>query len=159
MKNLLEAGVHFGHQTRKWDPRMAPYIFTARNGIHIIDLQKTVQMAKMAYEALREFTHRGEKVLFVGTKKQARGAIEREAKRCNMYYVNNRWLGGILTNWRTIRKSIDRLLELSRVHRADHLLLNDPVLVDEEGLRGTVDAVGDRDLAVHAARVGASGAA
>ena len=112
MKNLLEAGVHFGHQTRKWNPRMAPYIFTARNGIHIIDLQKTVQMAKTAYESLREFTARGEKVLFVGTKKQARGAIEREALRCGMYYVNNRWLGGLLTNWTTVKKSIARMKKL-----------------------------------------------
>ena len=112
MKNLLEAGVHFGHQTRKWDPRMAPFIFTARNGIHIIDLQKTVQMAKQAYEALREFTRNGEKVLFVGTKKQARGAIEREALRCQMFYINTRWPGGLLTNWTTIKKSIARLKKL-----------------------------------------------
>lgn len=112
MKTLLEAGVHFGHQTRKWDPRMAPYIFTARNGIHIIDLQKTVQLAKKAYEALREYTHRGEKVLFVGTKKQARSAVEREAKRCKMYYINTRWPGGLLTNWNTVRKSIARLKKL-----------------------------------------------
>jgi len=112
MKTLLEAGVHFGHQTRKWDPRMAPYIFTARNGIHIIDLQKTVQMAKKAYEALREHTHRGEKVLFVGTKKQARSAVEREAKRCKMFYINTRWPGGLLTNWNTVRKSIARLKKL-----------------------------------------------
>jgi len=119
MKNLLEAGVHFGHQTRKWDPRMAPYIFTARNGIHIIDLQKTVQMAKTAYEALREYTNRGEKVLFVGTKKQARGAIEREATRCGMYYVNNRWLGGLLTNWVTVKKSIARLKKLESMEQTD----------------------------------------
>ncbi len=112
MKNLLEAGVHFGHQTRKWNPRMAPFIFTARNGIHIIDLQKTVQMAKAAYEALRELTARGEKVLFVGTKKQARGAVEREAQRCGMYHINNRWLGGLLTNWTTVKKSIARLKRL-----------------------------------------------
>lgn len=112
MKTLLEAGVHFGHQTRKWDPRMAPYIFTARNGIHIIDLQKTVQMAKKAYEALREHTHRGEKVLFVGTKKQARSAVEREAKCCKMFYINTRWPGGLLTNWNTVRKSIARLKKL-----------------------------------------------
>lgn len=112
MKTLLEAGVHFGHQTRKWDPRMAPYIFTARNGIHIIDLQKTVQLAKKAYEALREYTHKGEKVLFVGTKKQARSAVEREAKRCKMYYINTRWPGGLLTNWNTVRKSIARLKKL-----------------------------------------------
>ncbi len=119
MKNLLEAGVHFGHQTRKWDPRMAPYIFTARNGIHIIDLQKTVQMAKQAYEALREFAHRGEKVLFVGTKKQARGAIEREAQRCGMFYVNNRWLGGLLTNWATVKKSIARMKRLEAMLEGD----------------------------------------
>lgn len=112
MKHLLEAGVHFGHQTRKWNPRMAKYIFTARNGIHIIDLQKTVQMAKVAYESLRDFAARGEKVLFVGTKKQARGAIEREAVRCGMYYVNNRWLGGLLTNWMTVKKSIARMKKL-----------------------------------------------
>lgn len=112
MKNLLEAGVHFGHQTRKWDPRMDKYIFTARNGIHIIDLQKTVQMAKVAYEALREQTAQGKKVLFVGTKKQARSAIEREALRCGMYYVNNRWLGGLLTNWFTVKKSIARMKRL-----------------------------------------------
>lgn len=112
MKTLLEAGVHFGHQTKKWDPRMEPYIFTARNGIHIIDLQKTVQMAKNAYEALREHTHRGKKVLFVGTKKQARGAVEREAQRCKMFYVNTRWPGGLLTNWNTVKKSIARLKRL-----------------------------------------------
>lgn len=119
MKTLLEAGVHFGHQTRKWDPRMAPYIFTARNGIHIIDLQKTVQMAKKAYEALREFTHRGEKVLFVGTKKQARSAVEREAKRCKMFYINTRWPGGLLTNWNTVRKSIARLKKLEAMEETD----------------------------------------
>lgn len=112
MKNLLEAGVHFGHQTRKWDPRMEPYIFTARNGIHIIDLQKTVQLAKAAYEAMRDLSHRGMKVLFVGTKKQARSAIEREALRCNMFYINNRWPGGLLTNWATIKKSIARMKKL-----------------------------------------------
>jgi small subunit ribosomal protein S2 len=112
MKNLLEAGVHFGHQTRKWNPKMAPYIFTARNGIHIIDLQKTVQMAKLAYVALREYTHRGEKVLFVGTKKQARSAIEREAQRCGMFYINNRWPGGLLTNWATVKKSTARMKRL-----------------------------------------------
>ena len=119
MKNLLEAGVHFGHQTRKWDPRMAPYIFTARNGIHIIDLQKTVQMAKIAYETLREFSANGEKVLFVGTKKQARSAVEREALRCNMYYVNNRWLGGLLTNWTTVKKSIARMKRLESMEEND----------------------------------------
>lgn len=118
MKNLLEAGVHFGHQTRKWDPRMAPYIFTARNGIHIIDLQKTVQMAKVAYEALREETHNGARVLFVGTKKQARAAIEREASRCNQYYINTRWPGGLLTNWTTVKKSIARLKKLEAMEES-----------------------------------------
>ncbi len=118
MKNLLEAGVHFGHQTRKWNPKMAPFIFTARNGIHIIDLQKTVQMAKVAYVALREFTHRGEKVLFVGTKKQARSAIEREASRCGMYFINNRWPGGLLTNWTTVKKSIGRLRRLEEMEES-----------------------------------------
>lgn len=115
MKNLLEAGVHFGHQTRKWNPKMAPYVFTARNGIHIIDLQKTVQKAKESYDALRRLTSQGKKVLFVGTKKQARGAIEREAKRCSMFYVSNRWLGGLLTNWNTVKKSIARLKKLEQM--------------------------------------------
>jgi len=115
MKNLLEAGVHFGHQTRKWNPKMSPYVFTARNGIHIIDLQKTVQKAKEAYDALKKYSSQGKKVLFVGTKKQARGAIEREAKRCGMYYVSNRWLGGLLTNWNTVKKSIARLKRLEQM--------------------------------------------
>lgn len=115
MKNLLEAGVHFGHQTRKWNPKMAPYVFTARNGIHIIDLQKTVQKAKEAYDALKRLTAQKKTVLFVGTKKQARGAIEREAKRCNMFYVSNRWLGGLLTNWNTVKKSIARLKKLEQM--------------------------------------------
>ncbi|GIX42656.1 MAG: 30S ribosomal protein S2 [Leptospiraceae bacterium] len=115
MKTLLEAGVHFGHKTSRWDPRMKPYIFMARNGIHIIDLQKTVQMAKKAFEALREAANRGEKILFVGTKKQARSAIEREAKRCGMYYINTRWPGGLLTNWRTVRQSIERLKKLEKM--------------------------------------------
>ena len=118
MKNLLEAGVHFGHQTRRWNPKMAPFIFTARNGIHIIDLQKTVQMAKQAYVALRQLTHRGEKVLFVGTKKQARSAIEREAKRCGMFYMNNRWPGGLLTNWTTVKRSIARMKKLEAMEES-----------------------------------------
>ncbi|MCG9876462.1 MAG: 30S ribosomal protein S2 [Leptospiraceae bacterium] len=112
MKSLLESGVHFGHQTRRWNPKMAPYVFTARNGIHIIDLQKTVQKTKEAYDALRRLTSQGKKVLFVGTKKQARGAIERAAIDCGMYYVSNRWLGGLLTNWNTVKKSIARLKRL-----------------------------------------------
>ncbi len=119
MKNLLEAGVHFGHQTRRWNPKMNQYIFTARNGIHIIDLQKTVQKAKEAYDALKRMTADGKKVLFVGTKKQARGAVEREAKRCNMYYISNRWLGGLLTNWNTVKKSIARLKKLEQMLEND----------------------------------------
>ncbi len=117
MKTLLEAGVHFGHKTSKWNPKMKPYIFMARNGIHIIDLQKTVQLAKRAFEALREAAARNEKILFVGTKKQARSAVEREAKRCGMYYINTRWPGGLLTNWRTIKLSIDRMKKLEKMEQ------------------------------------------
>ena len=117
MKNLLEAGVHFGHKTSKWNPKMDTYIFTARNGIHIIDLQKTVKMARVAYEALRNFTRAGDRVLFVGTKKQAQESLETEAKRCGMPYVNRRWPGGLLTNWMTIRKSINRLKKLEELER------------------------------------------
>ena len=119
MKNLLESGVHFGHQTRKWNPRMSPYVFTARNGIHIIDLQKTVKKAKEAYDALKKYTSQGQKVLFVGTKKQARAAIEREAERCGMYFVSNRWLGGLLTNWQTVKKSIARLKRLEQMEESN----------------------------------------
>ncbi len=115
MKTLLEAGVHFGHKTSKWNPKMKPYIFMARNGIHIIDLQKTVQLAKKAFEALRDAAHRGERVLFVGTKKQARSTVEREAKRCGMFYVNTRWPGGLLTNWKTVKQSIERLKKLEKM--------------------------------------------
>ncbi len=115
MKSLLEAGVHFGHQTRRWNPKMAPYIFTERNGIHIIDLQKTVRLIDKAYEAVRQVAEDGGKVLFVGTKKQAQDAIEVEAKRCNQYYVSQRWLGGMLTNYRTIKKSIERLEEIENM--------------------------------------------
>ncbi len=109
MKQLLEAGVHFGHQTRRWNPKMAQYIFTERNGIYIIDLQKTVRKIDEAYMFVRDVALEGKSVLFVGTKKQAQESIEAEAKRCNMFYVNNRWLGGTLTNFRTIRTRIDRL--------------------------------------------------
>ena len=112
MKQLLEAGVHFGHQTRRWNPKMAPYIFTERNGIYIIDLQKTVRKIDEAYAFVRSIAMEGKSVLFVGTKKQAQESIETEAKRCNMYYVNNRWLGGMMTNFRTIRKRIDRMEQL-----------------------------------------------
>ena len=106
MKQLLEAGVHFGHQTRRWNPKMAPYIFTERNGIYIIDLQKTVRKIDEAYMFVRNLAMEGKTVLFVGTKKQAQESIEQEAKRCNMFYGNNRWLGGMLTNFKTIKTRI-----------------------------------------------------
>ncbi len=112
MKQLLEAGVHFGHQTRRWDPKMAEYIFQARNGIHIIDLQKTSKKIDEAYEFLRSQAEEGKKVLFVGTKKQAQECIKEAAERCGMYYVDQRWLGGMLTNFGTIRKRIQRLKDI-----------------------------------------------
>ncbi|MRR08041.1 MAG: 30S ribosomal protein S2 [Deltaproteobacteria bacterium] len=112
MKELLEAGVHFGHQTKRWNPKMKPYIFGARNGIYIIDLQKTVRLFKNAYSFVRESAQAGETILFVGTKKQAQDAIGEEASRCGMYYVNQRWLGGMLTNFSTVKQSIDRLKRL-----------------------------------------------
>lgn len=115
MKGLLEAGVHFGHQTRRWNPKMAQYIFTERNGIYIIDLQKTVKKVEEAYDFMREVIANGGEVLFVGTKKQAQEAIESEAIRCNMHFINQRWLGGMLTNYKTIRKRIDRLHELGKM--------------------------------------------
>ena len=115
MKQLLEAGVHFGHQTRRWNPKMAEYIFTERNGIYIIDLQKTAKKIEEAYAFIRDVALDGKDILFVGTKKQAQEAITEEAKRIGMYYVNNRWLGGMLTNFKTIRKSIDRLYQLQKM--------------------------------------------
>jgi small subunit ribosomal protein S2 len=115
MKQLLEAGVHFGHQTRRWNPKMAAYIFGERNGIHIIDLQKTVKKLKEAYQYVKELSASGETVVFVGTKKQAQDAIKEEAERCGMYYVNYRWLGGMLTNFTTIKKSIGYLKELESI--------------------------------------------
>ena len=118
MKQLLEAGVHFGHQTRRWNPKMAEYIFTERNGIYIIDLQKTVKKLEDAYMFIRELSERGESVLFVGTKKQAQDSVREEAERVGAYYVNARWLGGMLTNFRTIRRRIERLNQL-RAMEAD----------------------------------------
>jgi small subunit ribosomal protein S2 len=115
MKQLLEAGVHFGHQTKRWNPKMKRYIFTARNGIYIIDLQQTVKMFRAAYEAVRSMAAEGKTVLFVGTKKQAQEAVEEEARRAGTPYVNQRWLGGMLTNFTTIRKSLDRLQKLSEI--------------------------------------------
>lgn len=115
MKQLLEGGVHFGHQTRRWNPKMAPYIFTERNGIYIIDLQQTVKKIEDAYEYIRSVAEAHGKILFVGTKKQAQDSIREEAERCGMYYVNNRWLGGTLTNYQTIRRRIARLKELRQM--------------------------------------------
>lgn len=115
MKQLLEAGVHFGHQTRRWNPKMRPYIFTERNGIYIIDLQKTVKLMEKAYNFVKELSANGEQILFVGTKKQAQESIQEEAERCEMFYVNKRWLGGMLTNFKTIRKRVERLDELEKM--------------------------------------------
>jgi small subunit ribosomal protein S2 len=123
MKQLLEAGVHFGHQTSRWNPKMKPYIFGARNGIYIIDLQQTVKLFRDAYNYIRELVADGGVVMFVGTKKQAQDAIREEAERCDMLYVNNRWLGGMLTNFQTIKASIDRLKKLEEI-------LEDPQMIE-----------------------------
>lgn len=123
MKNLLEAGVHFGHQTSRWNPKMKPYIFGARNGIYIIDLQQTVKMFRDSYNFVRDLTAKGGQMLFVGTKKQAQDVIREEAERCGAYYVNTRWLGGTLTNFSTIRSSIERLKKLEE-------MMEDPATVD-----------------------------
>ncbi|MBF2046341.1 MAG: 30S ribosomal protein S2 [Leptolyngbya sp. IPPAS B-1204] len=114
LAQLLESGVHFGHQTRRWNPKMAPYIYTARNGVHIIDLVQTAQLMEEAYAYLRNASEQGKRVLFVGTKRQAAGIIAQEAQRCGSFYVNQRWLGGMLTNWATIKTRVDRLKELER---------------------------------------------
>jgi len=119
MKALLESGVHFGHQTRRWNPKMAQFIFTARNGIHIIDLQKTMQRVKIAHAAMKELAASGGRVLFVGTKKQAQNAIVEYAQKCEQYYVAERWLGGLLTNFKTVGRSIDRLKDLERMQESD----------------------------------------
>lgn len=120
MKALLESGVHFGHQTRRWNPKMSQFIFTARNGIHIIDLQKTMQRIKISYAAMKEVAEKGGKVLFVGTKKQAQAAIVEYAKKCGMFYVSERWLGGLLTNFKTVSNSIRRLKELEKMRESDN---------------------------------------
>jgi small subunit ribosomal protein S2 len=119
MKELLEAGVHFGHQVHRWNPKMKPYIFGARNGIHIIDLQKTVQLIEEAYKFIRSTVAEGKKVLFVGTKKQAQEAVREEAIRCGMFYVVNRWLGGTLTNFQTIRRSIEKFKQLEKLEESE----------------------------------------
>ena len=115
MKQLLEAGVHFGHQTRRWNPKMATYIFTERNGIYIIDLQKTVKKVDEAYNFIKEVVSEGKSILFVGTKKQAQESVKEEAERCGMFFVNERWLGGMLTNFKTIQNRINRLRELEKM--------------------------------------------
>lgn len=115
MKQLLEAGVHFGHQTRRWNPKMKPYIYTNRNGIYIIDLQKTLKSLKSAYDFVRDSVMEGKTIIFVGTKKQAQAVIKEEADRCGAFYVNQRWLGGMLTNFSTIRKRVERLKELEKM--------------------------------------------
>ncbi|MFZ5814131.1 MAG: 30S ribosomal protein S2 [Bacillota bacterium] len=120
MKQLLEAGVHFGHQTRRWNPKMKEYIFTERNGIYIIDLQKTVRMVDAAYNAVRQAAADGGKLLFIGTKKQAQDAVREEAERCGMFYVNQRWLGGMLTNFDTIKKRVNRLAQLEEIEGTEY---------------------------------------
>lgn len=114
LAQLLESGVHFGHQTRRWNPKMAPYIYTSRNGVHIIDLVQTAQLMEEAYTFMRNASEQGKKFLFIGTKRQAAGIVAQEAARCGAYYVNQRWLGGMLTNWATIKTRVDRLKELER---------------------------------------------
>ncbi|NPV71257.1 MAG: 30S ribosomal protein S2 [Firmicutes bacterium] len=121
MKQLLEAGVHFGHQTRRWNPKMKPYIFTERNGIYIIDLQKTVKMLEECYNFVRDVSFQGGRVMFVGTKKQAQEAVAEEASRCGQFYVNQRWLGGMLTNFQTIKRRMDRLLQLEEMVESGYI--------------------------------------
>ena len=121
LAELLESGVHFGHQTRRWNPRMSQYIYTARNGVHIIDLVQTAQLIEEAYDYMRSSSERGKRVLFVGTKRQAAGIIAQEASRCGAYYVNQRWLGGMLTNWETIRTRVERLKELEHLEESGGL--------------------------------------
>ncbi|MEW6522174.1 MAG: 30S ribosomal protein S2 [Bacillota bacterium] len=120
MKQLLEAGVHFGHQTRRWNPKMKPFIFTERNGIYIIDLQRTVRMVDDAYAFVRDVAFNGGRILFVGTKKQAQEAVAEEATRCGQFFVNQRWLGGMLTNFDTIRRRIDRLIQLEEMEQSGY---------------------------------------
>ncbi|MEM8717708.1 MAG: 30S ribosomal protein S2 [Cyanobacteria bacterium P01_G01_bin.39] len=121
LAELLESGVHFGHQTRRWNPRMSQYIYTARNGVHIIDLVQTAQLMESAYEYMRSSSERGQRVLFVGTKRQAAGIIAQEASRCGAFYVNQRWLGGMLTNWETIKTRVERLKELEYLEESGGL--------------------------------------
>jgi small subunit ribosomal protein S2 len=149
MKQLLEAGVHFGHQTKRWNPKMKRYIFTSRNGIYIIDLQQTVKMFRVAYEVIRSMAAEGKTILFVGTKKQAQEAVEEEAKRCGTPFVNQRWLGGMLTNFQTIRKSLDRLQKLSEVGTdgtADRLPKKEVLRMEKERVKLEKSLGGIKDL-------------
>ncbi len=134
MKELLEAGVHFGHQTRRWNPKMKPFIFGKRNGIHIVDLQKTLQYFDEAAEFVRDLAENGRNILFVGTKRQAQDAIQEEAERCGMFYVNHRWLGGTMTNFRTIRKSIERFKEIEKTLAAEdsHLTKKERIRLERQ---------------------------
>ena len=148
MRELLEAGVHFGHQTRRWNPKMRRFIFTERGGIYIIDLQQTAQLVEEAYAFVKDLSARGGSVLFVGTKKQAQDAVEEQAKRVGMPYVNHRWLGGLLTNWRTISDRIDRLHDLRRLRDDDQLGLLPPkeriaMLAELEKLEANLGGVAD----------------
>ena len=146
MKQLLEAGVHFGHQTRRWNPKMAPYIFTERNGIHIIDLQKSVGKVDEAYRAVFDVVAQGGTILFVGTKKQAQDAVKTEAERCGMYYVNERWLGGMLTNFKTIQSRVERLKAIERMAEDGtfEVLPKKEVIKIKNCLLYTSDAADDR---------------
>jgi len=149
MKQLLEAGVHFGHQTRRWNPKMAKYIFAERNGIYIIDLQKTVKMLEEAYQFVRNLAADGGKILFVGTKKQAQDSIRDEAERCGMYYINHRWLGGTLTNFATIKKRIERLHQLEEMENDgtfDVLPKKEVILLRKEKERLTKFLGGIKDM-------------
>ena len=151
MKELLEAGVHFGHQTRRWDPRMKPYIFTERNGIHIIDLQRTIAQLKIAYNAIKESVKQGGIVLFVGTKRQAQQAVVEEATRCGMPYVANRWLGGMITNFKTIKNNINRLKRIERMEvdgSLDYMTKKEALNLkrEKEKLLNNIGGVKDMDV-------------
>ncbi|MBQ5333105.1 MAG: 30S ribosomal protein S2 [Oscillospiraceae bacterium] len=148
MKQLLEAGAHFGHQTKRWNPKMKPYIFTSRNGTYIIDLQKTAKLVEKAYDFVKEQAANGGKILFVGTKNQAKDSVEEEAKRCNMYYVNQRWLGGMLTNYKTISKRIARMKALDKMEQdGTYDLLPKKEVVklrkEQETLHSNLDGIAD----------------
>ncbi len=149
MKQLLEAGVHFGHQTRRWNPKMAPYIYTDRNGIHIIDLQKSVGMVDDAYEAVKNIAANGGTILFVGTKKQAQDSIKSEAERCGQFYVNERWLGGMLTNFKTIQSRIKKLKNIEKMKEDgtfDVLPKKEVILLEKELEKLTKNLGGIKDM-------------